>query len=163
MTRRLAASVLSLVVVAAACQGDTGSADSSAAPAAAPSSAVPDRPLPQAPPGAAVQIVSPAEGAVVEGSRVTVVLAAEGVPIVPAADTTPGTGHHHLFLNDDVSAEGEVIPTIEGRVIHMGTGVSEYTFENVAPGEHRLIAVVADWLHVPLMPWVVDTVHFTVR
>lgn len=151
-----------MLLAAAACGGDADTGDQSAAtPAAAPAPA--ERPLPEAPPGATVRIVSPAEGEVVEGPSVTVVLEASGVPIVPATDTTTGTGHHHLFLDDDVSAPGEVIPTITGRVVHMGTGVSEFTFEEVAPGEHRLIAVVADWMHIPLMPWVVDTVHFTVR
>lgn len=155
------------ILVLAACGGDAEPPRQEAAPPAPAPEAVayefPERPLPQAPAGARVRIVQPEEGAVVEGPRVTVVLEAEGVPIVPAADTTPGTGHHHLFLNDDVSPEGAIIPTITGRVVHLGTGVSEYTFEDVPPGEHRLIAVVADWLHVPLMPWVVDTVRFTVR
>ena len=45
----------------------------------------------------------------------------------------------------------------------MGDGSAEYVFENVAAGEHRLIAVVADGVHVPLDPWVVDTVTVTVR
>jgi hypothetical protein len=45
----------------------------------------------------------------------------------------------------------------------MGTGVSEYTFDSVAPGPHRLIAVIANGVHVPLQPWVVDTVNFTVH
>jgi hypothetical protein len=45
----------------------------------------------------------------------------------------------------------------------MGDGSAEYTFENVGPGAHRLIAVVADGVHVPLNPMVVDTVMFTVN
>lgn len=163
MTRHLAAALLPLLVATAACAG--GDAPEESAPASAPPAApaAAERPLPEAPPGAVVRIASPADGAEVQGPQVTVVLETQNLPIVPAADTTPGTGHHHLFLDDDVSAPGQVIPTIEGRVVHMGTGVSEYTFENVAPGEHRLIAVVADWMHVPLMPWVVDTIRFTVR
>jgi hypothetical protein len=60
------------------------------------------------------------------------------------------------------SARGREAPRT-GQIIHPGTGVSEYTFVNVAPGARRLIAVVADGLHVPLQPWVVDTVTFTVR
>ena len=55
------------------------------------------------------------------------------------------------------------MPTIPGQVIHLGTGVSEYTLEAVAPGPHRLIAVVADGMHVPIQPWVVDTVAFIVK
>jgi len=45
----------------------------------------------------------------------------------------------------------------------MGDGSSEFVFEGVAPGEHRLIAVVGDLVHMPLQPWVVDTVTFVVR
>jgi hypothetical protein len=45
----------------------------------------------------------------------------------------------------------------------MGNAASEFTFENVPPGQHRLIAVVADGVHVPLNPPVMDTVMFTVQ
>jgi hypothetical protein len=112
---------------------------------------------------ASVTIREPVQGDEVEGDLVTVRLGAAGVDIVPAGDMTPGTGHHHLYLDEDLGSAGVPIPAIPGRVIHMGTGVSEYTFENVAPGPHRLIAVVGDGLHIPLQPWVVDTVTFTVR
>jgi len=110
-----------------------------------------------------VSILEPAGGAEVAGPAVTVRLTAEGVQIVPAGEIVPGTGHHHLYLDADLTAPGAPVPTVPGQVIHLGTGVSEYIFENVAPGEHRLIAVVADGVHVPLQPWVVDTVRFVVR
>lgn len=109
-----------------------------------------------------VTIVEPAEGAEVQGPAVTVRLDTN-VEILPAGEVVPGTGHHHLFLDTDVSEAGAPVPTVPGAVVHMGDGSSEYVFEDVAPGEHRLIAVVADGLHVPLQPWVVDTVTFTVR
>ena len=89
--------------------------------------------------------------------------AASGVRIVPAGDTTAGTGHHHLYLDQDLGQPGEVVPSIPGHVVHLGTGASEYVFIDVPSGEHRLIAVVADGLHVPLQPWVTDTVRFVVR
>ncbi|HKJ02491.1 MAG TPA: DUF4399 domain-containing protein [Longimicrobiales bacterium] len=112
---------------------------------------------------ATVTILDPAEGAEIQGPSVTVHLAATGIRIVPAGAVEPGTGHHHLYLDTDLGEPGVAIPKVDGAVIHLGTGVSEYTFENVAPGPHRLIAVVADGVHVPLMPWVVDTVNFVVR
>lgn len=112
---------------------------------------------------AAVSILEPADGAEVAGPAVTVRLEASGVDIVPAGDMTPGTGHHHLYLDEDLGPAGTLVPTIPGRVVHLGTGESEYVFETVAPGQHRLIAVVADGAHVPLQPWVTDTVTFTVR
>jgi hypothetical protein len=114
-------------------------------------------------PRASVSILEPSQGAEVSGDALTVRMEAVGVEIVPAGALVPGTGHHHLYLDEDLGEAGVPVPTVPGRVIHLGTGVSEYTFEGVAPGPHRLIAVVADGLHVPLDPWVVDTVTFTVR
>jgi hypothetical protein len=113
--------------------------------------------------GPEVRIVSPAEGEELEGSSVTVRLEVSGIEIVPAGDTASGTGHHHLYLNTDVAPFDVPIPAVPGQVIHMGDGSSSFTFEGVEPGEHRVIAVVGDGVHVPLQPPVVDTVRFTVR
>lgn len=110
-----------------------------------------------------VTITAPADGATVSGPNVTVRLSTTGVPIVPAGDMTPGTGHHHLYLDADVASTTAPVPSVPGSIVHMGNAASEYTFENVAPGPHRLIAVVADGAHVPLQPLVVDTVNFTVQ
>jgi hypothetical protein len=114
-------------------------------------------------PAGSVTIVEPAEGAELDGPDIRVRLEVAGVRIVAAGDTTAFTGHHHLYLDHDLTGPAEPVPTIPGQVIHMGDGSSEYVFENVPAGEHRLIAVVADGVHVPLQPWVVDTVHFRVR
>ncbi len=114
-------------------------------------------------PGALVRIVSPSEGDVIEGNQVVVTLEAAGVIILPAGDTTPGSGHHHLYLDEDLTDPNMPVPTIPGRIVHLGDGSSAYTFEGVEAGEHRLIAAVADFAHFPLRPLVVDTVRFTVR
>lgn len=110
-----------------------------------------------------VQILEPADGSTIDGPSVTVTLSVTGLTIAMAGDTTAGTGHHHLFLDRDVSPAGEPMPAEPGFIVHKGDGSSTHTFESVAPGEHRLIAVVGDGLHIPLQPWVTDTVHFTVR
>ena len=110
-----------------------------------------------------VTITQPANSADVMGNTVTVNLTVAGFPIVQAGDMTPGTGHHHLFLDADVTSPTEPIPTVPGSIVHMGDASSAYTFENVASGPHRLIAVVADGAHVPLRPLVVDTVYFVVE
>ena len=122
-----------------------------------------DAETPAAPVQPEVRIVAPAEGEEVEGPNVTIRLEVTGVEIVPAGDTTPGTGHHHLYLDTDLAPFDGPIPAVPGQVIHMGDGSSRFTFEGVAPGEHRVIAVVGDGVHVPLQPPVVDTVRFTVR
>jgi Ethanolamine utilization protein EutJ (predicted chaperonin) len=99
----------------------------------------------------------------VTGPSVHVVLEAKGIEIAPAAEQRAGTAHHHLFLDTDVTA-GEVgIPAGTPGIVHLGKGQSDYTFEVVTPGPHRLIAVLADPNHVPLKPLVADTVRFTVK
>jgi len=55
------------------------------------------------------------------------------------------------------------VPSVPGSIVHMGDASKSYVFENVEPGAHRIIAVIADGVHVPLQPWVVDTVNFTVN
>lgn len=108
-----------------------------------------------------VTIVTPMEGGQIAGSTVTVQLSSN-VDLRPAGDMTGGTGHHHLYLDADLTNPTEPVPTVPGSIIHMGDASSVFTFEGVEPGEHRLIAVVADGAHFPLQPWVVDTVTFTV-
>lgn len=109
-----------------------------------------------------VTIVAPVRGTPVSGTSVTVQLSST-VQILPAGDLTAGSGHHHLYLDADLTAAGVPVPTIPGSIVHMGDASSVYTFEGVSPGEHRLIAVVADGMHMPLQPWVIDTVTFTVN
>ena len=58
-------------------------------------------------------------------------------------------------------SQDEVSQFSEASVSSFGCG-NPLAFEGVEPGEYTLIAVVADGVHVPLQPWVVDTVTFTV-
>jgi hypothetical protein len=146
--------VLTAGLLAPACGGDAPPAQADAPPA---------EPAQAVAPAVTVTILEPAEGAEVQGPNVTVRLTASGIEIVPAGELRDGTGHHHLYLDADLTAASVPVPTIPGQIVHLGTGDSEFTFENVAPGVHRLIAVVADGLHIPIQPWVVDTVTFTVK
>jgi len=147
-------STLVLALSITACGGDAPPAETEEAAASAPAVEMAI---------GTVTISEPAAGAEVMGTSVTVRLEVAGFPIVPAGDTTSGTGHHHLYLDSDLTAPGSPVPTIPGSIIHMGDGSSEYVFEGVGPGEHRIIAVVADGIHIPLQPWVVDTVTFTIN
>jgi hypothetical protein len=108
-----------------------------------------------------VTIITPMDGALITGTEISVTLSST-VEILPAGDMTPGTGHHHLYLNADLTPADQPVPTVPGSIVHMGDASSAYVFEDVEPGTYRLIAVVADGVHVPLQPWVVDTVEFTV-
>ena len=109
-----------------------------------------------------VQIVLPAEGPFEEGSSVMVTLEVSGLTIAPAGTTDPGTGHHHLMIDRDLPVGGLLIPSFPGQV-HLGQGQLEYEIEGLDAGEHRVIAVVGDGTHIPLDPWVVDTVRFVIE
>ena len=109
-----------------------------------------------------VSIVTPISGATLSGTTVEVQLAST-VTILPAGDMTAGSGHHHLYLDADLTEAGVPVPSIPGSIVHMGDASSTFVFEGLSPGVHRLIAVVADGVHMPLQPWVVDTVTFTVN
>jgi uncharacterized protein DUF4399 len=130
------------------------------APAAAAQAA--PKAAPKAAPAPSVRIMEPKQGAVT-GTTVHVVLEAQGVEIAPAAEHRAGTAHHHLFLDADLTAADVGIPVGMPGIVHLGKGQSEYMFEAVAPGAHRLIALLADPNHVPLKPLAADTVRFTVR
>jgi len=116
----------------------------------------------QARTGAKVKITAPKDGATVSGP-VKVMLEATGVEIVPATDERPGTGHHHLFVDHDLTPLADTIPRGVTGILHLGRGQTEFVLDSLKPGPHRVIAVVADWRHVPLKPLVVDTVRFTVK
>ncbi len=113
-------------------------------------------------PRPSVTITSPAEGDTVRGSAVHVTLAVSGVALAPAADEKPGTAHHHLFLDVDTGPLDQKIPAGVTGIIHLGRAQTEFHWDSVAPGPHRIIAVLADWQHVPLVPPATDTVLFVV-
>ena len=116
----------------------------------------------QAAAGATVKITTPARGATVSGP-VKITLVASGVEIVPATDERPGTGHHHLFVDRDVTPTDDTIPRGVTGILHLGRGQTEFLLDSLKPGPHRVIAVVGDSKHRPLKPLVADTVRFTVK
>jgi len=109
-----------------------------------------------------VSITSPRNGATVTGP-VLIKLAATGVRIVPATVEQPGTGHHHLFVDHDLTWVNDTIPKGSPGILHLGRGQTEFALDSLTPGPHRVIAVIADWRHIPLNPLVADTVTFTVK
>ena len=110
-----------------------------------------------------VSITSPAEGDTVSGSAVHITLDATGIEIAPAADARPETAHHHLYLDTDFPQVETAIPAGMAGIVHLGQAQKEYHWEGVTPGPHRIIAVLADPGHLPLKPWVTDTVNFVVK
>lgn len=110
-----------------------------------------------------VSIDSPADGDTVRGSAVHVTLTANGVELAPAADERPGTAHHHLFLDVDTGPVDQKIPAGVPGIIHLGRAQTEFQWDSVAPGAHRIIAVLGDWQHVPLAAAATDTVRVVVQ
>lgn len=108
-------------------------------------------------------INSPAEGDTVRGSAVHVALAVSGIELAPASDERPGTAHHHLFLDVDTGPLDQKIPSGVPGVIHLGRAQTEHHWDSVAAGPHRIIAVLADWQHIPLATAAIDTVRFVVQ
>lgn len=153
-----AVSVLSALtfLLATAC----GSGEPAEGEAAPPEGSTPRAVEPRAP---AVSITDPVDGAEV-GRDVRVVLGADGVDVVPASGARePGRGHHHLFVDVDLTPAGEPIPGDVAGIIHIGTGAAEHVLEGLAPGEHRVIAMLAHGDHVPMEGVATDTVRFVVR
>jgi hypothetical protein len=113
-------------------------------------------------PAITVTINSPAEGDTITGSTVHITLGVSGIELAPAADARPGTAHHHLYFDTDFPAIESPIPAGMPNIVHLGKAQTEYDWEGVTPGPHRIIAVLADPAHVPLQPWVTDTVNIVV-
>ena len=153
MTPRAAAcsTATAVALMLAACGGapDAGEADTAET-----------QPAPAAP---SVTITQPANDAVIEGSSVLVMLEVSDLRIVPAGTQEDGTGHHHLIVDTYLPEAGVAIPSTPGVHIHMGAAQTEFELTDLAAGEHTVIAVVGDWGHVPLDPWVVDTIRFVVQ
>ncbi len=109
-----------------------------------------------------VRFAQPMDGATVTGPDVQVSLAVTGLEIVEAGVFDDGTGHHHIFINEDVTPMGNVIPAGNPRIVHWGLAQTEGVLEGLEPGQYRLIAVVADGAHISLDPPVHDTITITV-
>ena len=79
--------------------------------------------LPQIAHAASVSFIEPADGAVVS-SPFTVKFGVSGMEVKPARDMTPGTGHHHLLINQDSISAGQSIP-VDEKHLHFGKGQTE--------------------------------------
>ncbi len=112
---------------------------------------------------ARVDIVEPVDAADVSGPDVRIVLAAAGVEIAPASEERSGTAHHHLFIDRTLTPPSDEIPAGVTGIVHLGRGQTEFVIQGLEAGTHTVIAVLADWAHVPLDPLATDTVRFTVR
>lgn len=110
-----------------------------------------------------VMIVEPANGAELDGPSVRILMTVGGIELAPAGDETPGTAHHHLFVNTPITPPGEPIPADVPGIIHLGQAQPEHELTDLEPGEYTVISVLGDLVHRRLDPQSTDTVRFTVR
>lgn len=100
-----------------------------------------------------LSIISPAEGQTVYTDKVPVLISTENFQFVDyQVNTTKvaGQGHVHLWLDDQN-------PTPQSAVKVAG---DSYTFQDVAYGDHKLVAELVSSDHTPLSPPVTVTVNF---
>lgn len=118
---------------------------------------LPRQPSPE---GAKVYIVSPKDGATV-GKKFKVVFGLKGMGVCPAGivggDGKPlaNTGHHHLLIDNCELPPLSMPLAGSGTLKHFGLGQTETMLE-LAPGEHTLQLVFADFMHVPHEPAVIS-------
>jgi hypothetical protein len=117
-----------------------------------------------APPGAAVYIIYPRDGQVIQGGKVWVRMGLRNMGIAPAGIAKEGTGHHHLLIDvDELPPLDEPIPNDRSHR-HFGGGQTEARLEDLTPGKHTIQALLADEAHVPFDPPVMSPkITITVR
>ena len=114
-----------------------------------------------APAGANVYIISPSHGETVS-SPVKVVFGLSGMGVAPAGVDREKTGHHHLLIDTAVPDLNLPIPADDNHK-HFGGGQTEVSIE-LAPGEHTLQLLLADFAHIPHNPPVMsEQITITVK
>ncbi len=114
----------------------------------------------KAPAGAQVFFVAPADGATV-GPDFKVEFGAKNISVAPATNTAPGTGHHHLLIDQKELPPADAPIPNDATHKHYGKGQTEDTI-HLEPGDHTLQLDLADALHMQFDPPIVSqkiTVH----
>ncbi len=115
----------------------------------------------RAPKDALATILSPADGAEIDGP-VTVIFGLEGMGVAPAGVEKANTGHHHLAINRELPNLSEPLPT-EKNLVHFGGGQTQTTLD-LAPGTYSLRLILGDHNHIPHNPPVIsEAVTITVK
>jgi hypothetical protein len=160
-------SAATLVLISACGQPEAEApvADAPATEAPVSASAVADEPsgLPRTAsvPGANVFFITPADGDTVS-SPVTIEFGIEGMSIAPAGVNDEHSGHHHLLVDTGLPALDVPVPA-DPTHIHFGDG-STSTELTLDPGQHTLLLLLGDHLHIPHEPPVSSqTISITVE
>lgn len=115
------------------------------------------------PPGARVFFENLADGDTVK-SPFLIRFGAEGVKVVKAGINLPGTGHHHLLIDRELTADdkGFSIPSDDNHR-HFGGAQTEVEL-SLPPGQYTLQLVFGDGDHVPYDPMLAsDRITITVE
>ena len=126
-----------------------GQEQASAPPATSPDASPPSLQRTASNSDARVFFITPADGASVT-SPVVVEFGMESMMVVPAGDSTANSGHHHVLVDTDLPDLSLPVPKDE-RHVHFGDG-SSATELGLAPGDHTLQLLFADFLHIPHEP-----------
>lgn len=92
-----------------------------------------------------VYFMEPANGATVT-SPLMVKFGVNGMEVKPAGDQVANVGHHHLLINLESKAKGEIIPFDDAH-IHFGKGQTE-TMVTLKPGTYKITMQFADGYHL---------------
>jgi hypothetical protein len=116
-----------------------------------------------APAGASVYIINLKDGDAV-ASPFKVQFGLSGMGIAPAGVEKERTGHHHLLIDTQLSAdESKAAIPMDARHMHFGGGQTETTL-TLPPGPHTLQLVLGDWSHIPFAPPIVSpAIKITVK
>ena len=107
-----------------------------------------------------VEFVNLRDGDVVS-SPFKVKFAVTGMSLAPAGDTTVNTGHHHLIINSEGVATGELVPADE-RHLHFGKAQTE-TEVTLPTGNYKLTMQFANGLHQSYGEVMRKSIQITVR
>ncbi|HZE93045.1 MAG TPA: DUF4399 domain-containing protein [Rhizobacter sp.] len=110
--------------------------------------------------GKGVYFVEPVNGATVS-SPFKVKFGVVGMEVKPAGEQLPGTGHHHLLINQDSIAAGQGIPADDTH-LHFGKGQTE-TEVKLPPGTYKLTMQFADGAHLSYGKDMSATLSVTVK
>ena len=85
----------------------------------------------------------------------------EGMGVEPAGKVNDLMGHHHIIINSNFIADGDIVPA-DAKHIHFGGGQIEYQLDLEA-GNYSLTLQFADGLHQSYGEKMSKTINVTVR
>ena len=103
-----------------------------------------------APQNAAVYIIWPADGTVINGGRFWLRMGLRNMGVAPKGVKMANVGHHHVLIDTGLPAMDQQIPNDRNHV-HFGAGETEARIE-LPPGRHTLQLLLGDDNHMPHDP-----------